>query len=278
MNSFLKKAFAGAAFMALTGTAMASGPKYTEMGDAGDLPGGAQAPMGNGVLLFINGSLGMAVLSGEVDVVDMYLINIVDPEKFRITTDPEDEIGKGMPFAQFDTQLWLFQPALGNLLHAEGLLGNDDHFELGGPFSLLLPDPTDGFPVGLVKPGLYYLAITRFHDPFSNGGEIFFQEDPQEISGPDGPGGKQKIIAWDGDQGGIFDGEYRMALQGVEYAKSPISCPWDLDGSGIVGAADLLALLFDWGPCKDCAADFDDDGIVGASDLLAMLFNWGPCP
>ncbi|MEE8156501.1 MAG: VCBS repeat-containing protein [Phycisphaerales bacterium] len=56
------------------------------------------------------------------------------------------------------------------------------------------------------------------------------------------------------------------------------SCPWDIDGTGSVGAADLLALLFDWGPCKGCAADFDDDGIVGASDLLAMLFNWGPCP
>ncbi len=54
-------------------------------------------------------------------------------------------------------------------------------------------------------------------------------------------------------------------------------CPWDLDGSGSVGAADLLDLLFNWGPCPGCAADFDGDDIVGASDLLAMLFNWGPC-
>ncbi len=56
------------------------------------------------------------------------------------------------------------------------------------------------------------------------------------------------------------------------------TCPWDLDDSGTVGAADLLDLLFNWGPCPGCAADFDDDDIVGASDLLAMLFNWGPCP
>ena len=54
-------------------------------------------------------------------------------------------------------------------------------------------------------------------------------------------------------------------------------CPWDLDGSGNVGAADLLELLFNWGPCRGCAADFDGDDIVGASDLLVMLFNWGPC-
>ncbi|MEE9130093.1 MAG: sialidase family protein [Phycisphaerales bacterium] len=55
-------------------------------------------------------------------------------------------------------------------------------------------------------------------------------------------------------------------------------CPWDLDGNGSVGAADLLALLVSWGPCKGCPADFDDNGTVGASDLLALLVNWGPCP
>ncbi len=55
-------------------------------------------------------------------------------------------------------------------------------------------------------------------------------------------------------------------------------CPWDLDGSGSVGAADLLSLLVSWGPCKGCPADFDGNGVVGASDLLALLVNWGPCP
>lgn len=58
-------------------------------------------------------------------------------------------------------------------------------------------------------------------------------------------------------------------------------CPWDLDGNGSVGAADLLALLATWGDCPDppaeCPADFDESGDVGASDLLALLVNWGPC-
>ncbi|MEE9130586.1 MAG: M12 family metallo-peptidase [Phycisphaerales bacterium] len=58
----------------------------------------------------------------------------------------------------------------------------------------------------------------------------------------------------------------------------PSSCPWDLDGSGSVGASDLLSLLVSWGPCEGCPADFDDNGTVGASDLLALLVNWGPCP
>lgn len=59
---------------------------------------------------------------------------------------------------------------------------------------------------------------------------------------------------------------------------APPNCPWDMDGCGIVGASDLLALLASWGLCKGCPADFDDNGIVGASDLLALLANWGVCP
>ncbi len=55
-------------------------------------------------------------------------------------------------------------------------------------------------------------------------------------------------------------------------------CLWDLDGSGTVGAADLLALLAAWGPNIGHPADFDGDGMVGSSDLLALLINWGPCP
>ncbi|MEE9129002.1 MAG: hypothetical protein V3T84_03220, partial [Phycisphaerales bacterium] len=61
----------------------------------------------------------------------------------------------------------------------------------------------------------------------------------------------------------------------------PAPCPWDLDGSGTVGATDLLSLLVTWGKCadcNDCPADFDGNGTVGASDLLALLVNWGPCP
>ncbi len=56
------------------------------------------------------------------------------------------------------------------------------------------------------------------------------------------------------------------------------ACPWDLDGSGTVGAFDLLALLAAWGSCPaPCPPDFDGDGTVGASDLLALLSHWGPC-
>ncbi|MEE8154748.1 MAG: FG-GAP repeat protein [Phycisphaerales bacterium] len=76
--------------------------------------------------------------------------------------------------------------------------------------------------------------------------------------------------------GAFFDGDngYRS---GSAYLFDSSSCPWDLDGSGSVGASDLLSLLASWGPCKGCPADFDFDDDVGASDLLALLVNWGPC-
>ena len=54
----------------------------------------------------------------------------------------------------------------------------------------------------------------------------------------------------------------------------------DLTGDCIVGAADLLLLLADWGSCPEpcppfCAADLNEDCVVGAADLLLLLANWG---
>jgi len=50
----------------------------------------------------------------------------------------------------------------------------------------------------------------------------------------------------------------------------------DIDGDGIVGTSDLLAVLSAWGPNPGNPADIDGDGIVGTSDLLILLANWGP--
>ncbi len=47
----------------------------------------------------------------------------------------------------------------------------------------------------------------------------------------------------------------------------------DLDGDGVVGPADLLLLLGDWG-CTECSADINCDGVAGAGDLIILLGNW----
>jgi len=54
--------------------------------------------------------------------------------------------------------------------------------------------------------------------------------------------------------------------------------PADLDGDGVVDAADLASLIAAWGVCPasgDCPADLDGDGSVGASDLASLIAAWG---
>ena len=56
-------------------------------------------------------------------------------------------------------------------------------------------------------------------------------------------------------------------------------CPADIAApSGVVNAADLLAVINSWGACPNCHADINHDNIVNAADLLAVINAWGPCP
>ena len=50
----------------------------------------------------------------------------------------------------------------------------------------------------------------------------------------------------------------------------------DIDGDGIVGIGDFLAIIGLWGACQDqcCLADLDLDGVVGIGDFLIVLGNW----
>ena len=49
----------------------------------------------------------------------------------------------------------------------------------------------------------------------------------------------------------------------------------DIDGDGVVSAADLSILLGSWGSCPgECAADLNNDGAVDAADLAAILGAW----
>lgn len=59
----------------------------------------------------------------------------------------------------------------------------------------------------------------------------------------------------------------------------PQTVPEDLNGDGLVDAADLAALLVAWGACADCdggcAADLDGNCLVDAADLSRILLAWG---
>ncbi|MHC5003995.1 MAG: hypothetical protein ACYTJ0_12805, partial [Planctomycetota bacterium] len=99
----------------------------------------------------------------------------------------------------------------------------------------------------LEEPGLYLLGITVTpRMPFSGGGSIFFFEEAQEISGPDGPGAGGVLAGWESDAllSGA-GGDYEITLAGVTFAITPGAC------------------CFADGSCQDL--DPDDCGMVGGA-------------
>ena len=72
----------------------------------------------------------------------------------------------------------------------------------------------------------------------------------------------------------VSDGDHD-GIDSVTFLLTPVVGPLgDLDGDCIVGVADLLILLAEWGQ-RDSPADLNGDGIVGVKDLLILLGNWG---
>jgi hypothetical protein len=80
---------------------------------------------------------------------------------------------------------------------------------------------------------------------------------------------------------------YRIRIGGagnaMGYGLVQLTCmpcrPADIDGNGVVNAADLAVLLGAWTtvPCVGggCAADLNDDSFVNAEDLAILLGEWG---
>lgn len=80
-------------------------------------------------------------------------------------------------------------------------------------------------------------------------------------------------------------GEVTVTLTSIEYegfvnmTAIGSSCTGDLDGSGDVGANDLLAILADWGDCGDtCTGDANGDGVANVEDILLVIGAFGSCP
>ncbi len=68
--------------------------------------------------------------------------------------------------------------------------------------------------------------------------------------------------------GEATDADRRQLLNALAASRA------DVDGDGIVGIGDFLAMLGSWGPCPptgNCGADLDCDGVVGIGDMLLLL-------
>jgi hypothetical protein len=191
-------ALAGAAAPAL------AGPDWVEGGtDAGSTLSTAQRTFGSGQLHSISGTLGGA---RAVDFEDMYLITVTDPATFSMTTGSSG----------FDAQLFIFNVTQAN--EAFGLLANDNQSPTNVA-PLLLPNATDGTQAAIRNPGVYAIAISASgRYPVSVSGPIFYYASPTEISGPDGPGGINPHIGWDGPGAG---GSYTINVTGVGFYAVP---------------------------------------------------------
>jgi len=51
-------------------------------------------------------------------------------------------------------------------------------------------------------------------------------------------------------------------------------CPTDVDGDGITGVNDVLAIIGGWGGAE---GDVNGDGVVDVEDVLTIIAAWGPC-
>ena len=57
-------------------------------------------------------------------------------------------------------------------------------------------------------------------------------------------------------------------------AVGEIATPGDVNGDGVVGVADVLAIIAAWGSCDGCSEDLNYDGFVNVTDLLEVIGFW----
>lgn len=172
---------------------------FTELGDAGSVPGTAQVTSGVGLLTEINGTLNPE----NGDAQDMFLISIDGGGTFSATTVG----GVG-----FDSELFLFDAS------GKGVYANDDIVSRDYAPSTL----PAGNPLTPITAGDYYLVITQCcSEPISLGGRIFTVTGPHHraLSGPTGAGGDSPITGYSGEfvQIPTVGGPYQIFLTGAHF-------------------------------------------------------------
>jgi hypothetical protein len=83
-----------------------------------------------------------------------------------------------------------------------------------------------------------------------------------------------RVIATDNPNNSVTEAGFdEFQISAAECISAP-ACPADFDNDGVVGGADIAALLNAWGSAK---RDLDGDGNTGGSDLAILLNSWGSC-
>ena len=204
---------------------------WQESGDAGELVGTAQKPLGSGPLTTITGMLEQFPPGGPVD---MYCIEIPDPALFSATLSPGE--------AQ-DNPLFLFNAGSMGVTSQEGFYS----FVNGGPSPSTIANM---FGAG---PGTYYLAIGT-HDKFAlnpSSQFIWTMSPPQDFeAAPNGPGAPGPLQSWSHSTWFQPEFEYTINLTGANYCGECVSPP-----------ADMVA----WWPLDETVPSTAED-IIGTND------------
>ena len=165
---------------------------FTEVSDAGQLPGTAQA-----VNNATDGT-GFNAISGNLDNandVDLYQLFLTEDVPFRASTVNGSNV---------DTQLFLFDGS------GLGLENNDDTISANSARLLSRQSTVPSLsstPFTPAVSGTYYLGISSYHNnPRSPQGYIF-----SASSGPEGPGSGLPLSEWDANNG-LESGTYTITL------------------------------------------------------------------
>lgn len=194
------------AALALLGASQLRAAPWSEVGDAGELLGTAQQPVGAGALDSISGTI------GRVNERDLFRIRITDPASFSAVTSGGDPAN---PATQLDAMLALFDAnGVGILLNDDGVFDNGNS-ELG--------------PLAGVSPGIYFLAI--FDDdtlPVSGSGafpdDLIWTPPVSPFTGqrvPDGGGASAPLSGWVAELSTQLGSPYTIALTGAAFVPEP---------------------------------------------------------
>jgi hypothetical protein len=115
------------------------------------------------------------------------------------------------------------------------------------------------------------ISWSLFADPASTSQEPAVPEASMTIPGSALP---QAVNLY--NDGGFSTDEIRIATTWAAALGQPEPCLGDLDGDGVVSAADLAVLLSQWGGAG--SADLNADRVVDGVDLTILLGAWGTCP
>jgi hypothetical protein len=193
---------------------------WTEVGDAGDLLGTAQAPVGEGRLRSITGTV-----STNADV-DLYKIFINNPTTFSASVTSTT--------GNFDSVVALFNSG------GFGVYGNDDA-KLGSSDSGL----PAGSLLGPQAPGWYYLAVFGLATTPTSGNDTspanYIAPDTSSpftsIIGASGPGGASPLTGWAPVENVVpLNEEYSIRFSGVSPVPEPETYAMLVAGLALMGA------------------------------------------